>query len=250
MTKDKTVTMSREQFSVPREFLEVIANSSERSLSEINAAIQKARQILAAPVVERQDPGYVLAKQTAVEVPGHERKDLGYTLFDGIGVFRSREEVHAAIAELGLPIGWVSMTVDQLLPGYMMPEDTSPPAPVAVVVPDDQTPYQPKGEWSFERLEGSEIVIRNGKDWTVIKSGKGPIYEQFLYRFCEQQMKELTAPTINENAEFEKWRNTQIDVLIRNGYPEGAEAFRNLGSVQWAGWQARACLDKVKEMNR
>ncbi len=59
-----------------------------------------------------------------------------------------------------------------------------------------------------------------------------------------------TAPTINENAEFEKWRNTQIDVLVRNGYHEGAEAFRNLGSVQWAGWQARACLDKVKELNQ
>lgn len=45
-----------------------------------------------------------------------------------------------------------------------------------------------------------------------------------------------------ENAEFENWRNTQIDVLVRNGYTEGAEAFRNLGSVQWAGWQARAQL--------
>jgi hypothetical protein len=125
---------------------------------------------------------------------------------------------------------------------------TSPPAPVAVVpVP---TPYQPKGEWSFERCEDGTIVIRNGKDWTVIKSGDGPIYEQFLYRFCEQQMKELTAPAINENAEFEKWRNTQIDVLIRNGYLKGAEAFRNLGSVQWSGWQARAYLDKIKELNQ
>jgi len=116
-----------------------------------------------------------------------------------------------------------------------------------VAVSPEPTPYQPKGEWSFERCEDGAIVIKNGKDWTLIKSGKGPIYEQFLYRFCEQQMKELTAPTINENAEFEKWRNTQIDVLVRNGYPEGAEAFRNLGSVQWAGWQARACL---KELNQ
>lgn len=83
-------------------------------------ARNKLRSLLDAPAVERQEAGYVLAKQTAVEVPGQERKELGYTLFDGIGVFRSREEVHAAIAELGLPIGWVSMTVDQLLPGYMM----------------------------------------------------------------------------------------------------------------------------------
>jgi hypothetical protein len=102
-------------------------------------AADELRAVLAqeaGPVVERQGYGYVLAKQTAVEVPGQERKELGYTLFDGIGVFHTREEVHAAIAELGLPIGWVSMTVDQLLPGYMMPEDTSPPAPVAVVLPE------------------------------------------------------------------------------------------------------------------
>ena len=54
----------------------------------------------------------------------------------------------------------------------------------------------------------------------------------------------------DENAEFEKWRNTQIDVLIRNGYLEGAVAFRNLGSVQGAGWQARSYLDKVKELDQ
>ena len=65
--------------------------------------------------------GFVLAKQCAVDVPGSERKELGYLLFDRIGVFRTREEVHAAIAELGLPLGWVSMTVEQLLPGYRMP---------------------------------------------------------------------------------------------------------------------------------
>jgi hypothetical protein len=82
-------------------------------------------KLIAAPVVERQ-PAYVLAKQTVIEVPGQERKELGYTLFDGIGVFLGRDEVHAAIGELGLPIGWVSMTVDQLLPGYMMPIDGPP----------------------------------------------------------------------------------------------------------------------------
>ena len=58
------------------------------------------------------------------------------------------------------------------------------------------------------------------------------------------------AVAINENAEFEKWRNEQIAVLVRNGYPDGAEAFRELGSVQWAGWQARACLDKGKVLNQ
>lgn len=66
----------------------------------------------------------------------------------------------------------------------------------------------------------------------------------------EQGKAESELGAINESEEFEKWRNAQIDVLIRNGYPEGADAFLNLGSVQWAGWQARACLVKVKEMNR
>jgi hypothetical protein len=42
------------KIEVSRELLEVIANSSERTFAEINAAIQQARSILAAPVVERQ----------------------------------------------------------------------------------------------------------------------------------------------------------------------------------------------------
>lgn len=53
-----------------------------------------------------------------------------------------------------------------------------------------------------------------------------------------------TAPAvkIDESVEFEKWRSEQIDVLDRNGYPDGAKAFYGLGSVQWSGWQARARL--------
>lgn len=119
---------------------------------------------IAAPVVERQELGYVLAKQTAVEVPGQERKELGYTLFDGIGVFRSREEVHAAIAELGLPIGWVSMTVDQLLPGYMMPDDASPPAPVAVVLPDRKTVDVNDGALDNARKRGYNACIDDTRE--------------------------------------------------------------------------------------
>lgn len=106
----------------------------------------------------------------------------------------------------------------------------------------DSTPYKPKGDWSFERCEDGAIVIRNGADWTVVKSGDGPIYEQFLYRFCEN----LMTGNYDENAEFEKWRETQIASLIRSGHPEGAEAFRNLGSVQWTGWQARAAIAKAR----
>lgn len=62
-------------------------------------------------------PSFVLAKQTAVEIPWSDRKELGHTLLDGIGVFKSADDVHRAITELGLPLGWVSLTVDQLLPG-------------------------------------------------------------------------------------------------------------------------------------
>lgn len=37
---------------------------------------------------------------------------------------------------------------------------------------------------------------------------------------------------------FEEWRKEQIASLVRMGYPDAAKAFRDLGSVQWAGWQA------------
>ncbi len=47
-----------------------------------------------------------------------------------------------------------------------------------------------------------------------------------------------------ENAEFETWRKEQIASLIRMGYPDAAKAFHDLGSVQWAGWQARAALEQ------
>jgi len=110
---------------VSRELLADLVKLASRSVRSAwgGGVCEEARSLLDAPAVERQESGYVLAKQTAVAVPGQERKELGYTLFDGIGIFRSREEVHAAIAELGLPIGWVSMTVDQLLPGYLMTND-------------------------------------------------------------------------------------------------------------------------------
>lgn len=48
--------------------------------------------------------------------------------------------------------------------------------------------------------------------------------------------------TGNENEKFEAWREDQIAALIRMGYPDAAKAFRELGSVQWAGWQGRANL--------
>lgn len=67
--------------------------------------------------------GYVLAKQTVVEMPNGCPKELGYTLLDGVGVFKTAEEVHKVISILSLPLGWVSMRVDQLLPGWMSDEN-------------------------------------------------------------------------------------------------------------------------------
>lgn len=46
----------------------------------------------------------------------------------------------------------------------------------------------------------------------------------------------------NESRAFEAWRNAQVESLRRMGYAEAADAFYNLGSVQWAGWQPRASL--------
>lgn len=63
--------------------------------------------------------GYVLALQAVVEIP-NERPQLGYTLLDGVGIFPTEDEVHATIKELSLPLGWVSMKVSQLLPGWML----------------------------------------------------------------------------------------------------------------------------------
>lgn len=48
---------------------------------------------------------------------------------------------------------------------------------------------------------------------------------------------------VDESAEFESWRKEQIASLVRMGYPDAAKAFGDLGSVQWAGWQARANLN-------
>lgn len=56
-----------------------------------------------------------------------------------------------------------------------------------------ETPYVPKAGWSFKYVENGVIVIRNGEDWTIIKPGDGPIYEQFLYRFCEEQLNKTAA---------------------------------------------------------
>lgn len=71
--------------------------------------------------------GYVLALETVVPMPDG-KNELGYTLLSGVGIFSAESEVHAAIQELSLPLGWVSMKVVQLLPGWMMPAAPVPEA--------------------------------------------------------------------------------------------------------------------------
>lgn len=75
------------------------------------------RALLDAPSEPNITSCFVLAKQTVLEIPGWDRKELGYTMLDGVGVFETADAVHKVIAELRLPLGWVSMTVNQLLPG-------------------------------------------------------------------------------------------------------------------------------------
>lgn len=65
--------------------------------------------------------GWVLAKETVIEMP-NGKKELGYTLMEGVGIFTSFDEVVKAIKELSLPLGWVGMTTLQLLPGWQIPE--------------------------------------------------------------------------------------------------------------------------------
>lgn len=61
-----------------------------------------------------------------------------------------------------------------------------------LVIPvTDYTAKEPA--WSFERLETGKIVVRNGKDWTLLMPGAGPSHERFLYRYCEALLDEQVA---------------------------------------------------------
>ncbi|MNU38967.1 hypothetical protein D3C71_276510 [compost metagenome] len=111
----------------------------------------------------------------------------------------------------------------------------------------------------IERLKGGQgepvayVLYKDGEiDWDqeiiISNTGGDEPNGRFEWRpvYASQP---APVSSINENAAFEDWRKEQIASLVRMGYPDAAKAFRDLGSVQWAGWQARACLDKVKELN-
>lgn len=61
--------------------------------------------------------GFILAKETVLEF--ESMKELAYIPMPTLGVFRTREEVHAAIKELELPLGWVSVEFSQIFPGFI-----------------------------------------------------------------------------------------------------------------------------------
>lgn len=86
----------------------IIRVASGRHWAETSAA-------LSAPSHgEQVREGFLLARETVLELPGGS-KELGYTPMPGLGVFVSNDEVFAAIRELGLPLGWVSVRLGQVI---------------------------------------------------------------------------------------------------------------------------------------
>ncbi|MNP05137.1 hypothetical protein D3C76_970820 [compost metagenome] len=125
--------MSGKIDGVPRELLEVIANSSERTIAEINVAIQQAREILAAPVVERQPAAW-----TCRALKGKDGEHGSYSR-----IASSKDEMLNFCTHYD-GIGAV-VTVTPLY--------TSPPAPVAVALPERREPTQENPYLSDADLE-------------------------------------------------------------------------------------------------
>lgn len=86
----------------------------------IDRAVDRIARLNSSPVRsapshgEQVRDGFLLARETVVELPDGS-KELGYTPMPGLGVFVSNDEVFSAIRELGLPLGWVSVRVGQVI---------------------------------------------------------------------------------------------------------------------------------------
>jgi len=88
-----------------------------------------------------------------------------------------------------------------------------------------------------------ELQERKSGTWpfiTCLSSHKSPVdgVTVALYRHAQP-----ATAKVDENAEFYKWRDEQCASLERIGYTDAAKKFRELGSIHWAGWQARAKLN-------
>lgn len=57
--------------------------------------------------------GYVIAKETVVEVPG-ERPDLGYTLYPESVIFLDQDQAMKVLVEANAPLGWVVIPMSRL----------------------------------------------------------------------------------------------------------------------------------------
>ena len=121
-----------------------------------NAALDEVARLNTIPVQQVSVPdGFVLAKETVVEMPDGS-KELGYTTIGRVGIFNSAEEVFDAIRELDLPLGWVSMTTEQLLPGWMLAAAPAAPAADAGLV--EALDYQAL----FDAIAAATSVYANG----------------------------------------------------------------------------------------
>jgi hypothetical protein len=88
-------------------------------LAGLGEEVQPPMVAVAAP--PRANDGWVIAKETVVELP-NGKKELGYTTIHGFPVFTDEQDAHKSHGELKLPLGWVVMRVQQLIPGYVLPE--------------------------------------------------------------------------------------------------------------------------------
>lgn len=108
------------------------------------------------PVKQVSVPGgFVLAKETVVEMPDGS-KELGYTTIGRVGIFNSAEEVFDAIRELDLPLGWVSMTTEQLLPGWMLAAQAAPAADAGLV--DMYSHLQTVTPYRFKKIQDASVT--------------------------------------------------------------------------------------------
>jgi hypothetical protein len=227
------------KIEVSRELLEVIANSSERTLTEINAAIQQARSILAAPVVERKLSFAEIASASAYCQKTPELAELQAELTRYKSLFDQAQKALDRVNALHTKR--MAATFKEL----------------------QSTIAQQAAE--IERLKGGQgepvYQVCNGVDgWIDV--------DRLRYTACQLDPEEYEtrvlftsqpAPvSVDERAEFVAWVRREwpqaplsnIRDLLPKNDPRYGEYCDEALQRAWVGWQARACLDKVKDLNQ